>query len=100
VESSNGGYMVRNGVGLNRFNPFRRIGYDFREGVGPINTAWNTLQSDSTAGIGPILAALGLGNGFTTNHQFRAYGVGVDGNSSVFEGDYSDVVTVSLVGNF
>ncbi|WP_295696308.1 hypothetical protein [uncultured Maricaulis sp.] len=97
IASTNGGYLVRSGTGGGAQN---QIAYEMRHtGSNGLTMNWTQLTSAATADLnGPSFLT-----GQTGNVDFRVYGVrstnaGADGAAytTVFAGDYSDIVTVTV----
>ena len=97
ISSTNGGYLFREGTNGGAEN---QIAYEMsHSGTNGLNMGWTQLTSAANADLS--------GNGFLTgisgDVDFRVYGVratnaAADGASytTVFAGDYSDVVTITV----
>lgn len=94
ITSANGGFMTLNGAATTAAN--RRIAYTMEHGGG------SGLAFAATPLTAPIVTNLGAMLGVQTGSvTFRATGVGTNigqssQSTSVFAGDYSDVVTIAI----
>ncbi|TRO94369.1 hypothetical protein FKB34_10730 [Glycocaulis profundi] len=99
VSSQNGGYLHRDGSTGGEGNEIR---WEFRSGGGAGLNAlpWVHLASDLQTTVPAGRASDFLGNGQRYTSNYRVEGVQRGAGTSVFAGDYSDVVTITVAGAF
>lgn len=99
VSSQNEGFLYRDGSAGGANNEIR---WEFRSGGGAgLNLLpWVHLSSPQITSVPASRAAEFLGNGQRYTANFRVAGVQDGAGTSVFAGDYADVVTISVAGAF
>jgi type 1 fimbria pilin len=99
VSSQNNGFLHRDGTSGGAGNEIR---WEFRSGGGSGLNAlpWVHLVSDLSTTVPASRAVEFLGNGQRYTSNYRVEGVQQGAGTSVFAGDYSDVVTITVAGAF